>query len=36
MIEFIRDLYSKEEWDNLEEQGRRAVIEDFFVNEGAF
>lgn len=36
VIEVIRDLYSKEEWDDLEEQGRRAVIEDFFVNEGAF
>lgn len=36
VIEVIRDNYSKEEWDNLDDQGRRAVIEDFFVNEGAF
>lgn len=36
VIEVIRDNYSKKEWDSLDDQGRRAVIEDFFVNEGAF
>ncbi len=36
VVEVIRDNYSKKEWDNLDDQGRRAVIEDFFVNEGAF
>lgn len=36
VVGIIRDNYSKEEWDDLEEQGRRAVIEDFFVNKGAF
>lgn len=35
-IETIRENYSKEEWDALDDQGRRVVIEDFFVNEGAF
>lgn len=36
VVEVIRDNYSKKEWDSLDDQGRRAVIEDFFVNEGAF
>lgn len=35
-IEMIRENYSKEEWNALDDQGRRVVIEDFFVNKGAF
>ncbi|MGL4520526.1 MAG: hypothetical protein ACRCUJ_12885 [Phocaeicola sp.] len=36
VITFIRDKLTREEWDGLGNQGRRAVIEDFFLREGAF